>query len=81
MMPPNYGSLCAKGRYDLNFIKASDRLKTPLIRDHIDQPFREASSDEAISLVARKLTEIKQKYARDAFGCLSSSRVLTKKII
>ncbi len=72
--PPNYGSLCVKGRYGFEFYRSPDRLKSPLIRDHIDQPFREASWEEAIKLVAQKLMEIKQKYGPDAFGCLSSSR-------
>ncbi|KXK25344.1 MAG: formate dehydrogenase, subunit alpha [Candidatus Brocadia sinica] len=71
---PNYGSLCVKGRYGFEFYKSPDRLKSPLIRDRIDQPFRKASWDETISLVARKLMEIKQKYGPDSFGCLSSSR-------
>jgi formate dehydrogenase alpha subunit len=71
---PNYGSLCVKGRYGFEFYKSPDRLKSPLIRDSIDQPFREASWDNAINLVARKLMEIKQKYGPNAFGCLSSSR-------
>lgn len=71
---PNYGSLCVKGRYGFEFYKSPDRLKSPLVRDSIDQPFREAGWDEAINLVAGKLLEIKKKYGPDAFGCLSSSR-------
>lgn len=71
---PNYGSLCVKGRYGFEFYKSPDRLKSPLVRDSIDQPFREAGWDEAINLVARKLLEIKKNYGPDAFGCLSSSR-------
>ena len=71
---PNYGSLCVKGRYGFEFYKSPDRLRSPLVRDSIDQPFREASWDEAINLVTRKLLEIKKKYGPDAFGCLSSSR-------
>ena len=72
--PPNYGSLCVKGRYGFEFYKSLDRLKSPLIRDRIDLPFRETSWDEAIDLVAKKLMDIKQKYGPDSFGCLSSSR-------
>ncbi|BBO16266.1 formate dehydrogenase subunit alpha [Candidatus Brocadia pituitae] len=71
---PNYGSLCVKGRYGFEFYKSPDRLKSPLVRDSIDQPFREAGWDEAINLVAGKLLEIKKNYGPDAFGCLSSSR-------
>lgn len=72
--PPNYGSLCVKGRYGFEFYKNPDRLKSPLIRDHINQSFREATWEEAINLIAKRLMEIKQKYGSDAFGCLSSSR-------
>jgi len=71
---PNYGSLCVKGRYGFEFNKNKDRLRTPLVRDSLDEPFREASWEEAISLVAKKFLEIKQKYGPDAFGCLTSSR-------
>jgi len=71
---PNYGSLCVKGKYGFEFYRSKDRLKTPLVRSSINEPFREASWEEAISLVAKKFTEIKKKYGPDAFGCLSSSR-------
>lgn len=72
--PPNYGSLCVKGRYGFEFHKSPDRLRSPLVRDSLDQPFREASWEEAISLISRKLKGIKENYGPDAFGCLSSSR-------
>lgn len=72
--PPNYGSLCVKGRFGFDFHKHPDRLKTPLVRDSIDKPFREASWEEAISLIAKKFKQIKDKYGPDSFGCLSSSR-------
>lgn len=71
---PNYGSLCVKGRYGFEFYSSKDRLKTPLVRDNINEPFREASWEEAIGLVARRFSEIKKKYGPDSFGCLSSSR-------
>ncbi|MBZ0190119.1 MAG: formate dehydrogenase subunit alpha, partial [Candidatus Kuenenia stuttgartiensis] len=71
---PNYGSLCVKGRYGFEFYSSKDRLKTPLVRDNINEPFREASWEEAIGLVAKRFSEIKKKYGPDSFGCLSSSR-------
>lgn len=73
-LPPNYGSLCVKGRYGFEFYRSPDRLKSPLVRDHIDKPFREASWDEAISMIASKFGEIRQRYGHEAFGCLSSAR-------
>lgn len=71
---PNYGSLCVKGRYGFEFYSSKDRLKTPLVRDNINEPFREAGWEEAISLVAKRFSEIKKKHGPDSFGCLSSSR-------
>ncbi|MBI2559879.1 MAG: formate dehydrogenase subunit alpha [Planctomycetes bacterium] len=72
--PPNYGSLCVKGRFGFDFYKHPDRLKSPLVRDSIDKPFRKASWEEALSLIAKKFKQIKDGYGPDAFGCLSSSR-------
>ncbi len=65
---PNYGSLCVKGRYGFEFYSSKDRLKTPLVRDNINEPFREASWEEAIGLVAKRFSEIKKKYGPDSFG-------------
>jgi predicted molibdopterin-dependent oxidoreductase YjgC len=70
---PNYGSLCVKGRFGFDFIHSSDRLKTPLIKEK--GTFREASWDEALELVARKLGAIKAEHGADAIGFLSSARI------
>lgn len=69
---PNYGSLCVKGRYGFNFINSEDRLKTPLIKEN--GKFREASWDEALSLVAEKLGTIKDQHGSDSIGFLASAR-------
>ena len=70
---PNFGSLCVKGRFGFDFIHSADRLKTPLIKDN--GTFREASWDEALDLVARKLGEIKAEHGADAIGFLTSARI------
>jgi len=70
---PNYGSLCVKGRFGTDFINDPDRLKTPLIRENGN--FREASWDEALDLVAKKLTRIKAETGPDSIMVLSSARV------
>jgi formate dehydrogenase (NADP+) alpha subunit len=69
---PNFGSLCVKGRFGYDFITDSKRLTTPLIREN--GTFREASWDEALSLVAGKLSEIKQKHGPDSIGVFSSAK-------
>ena len=70
---PNYGSLCVKGRFGYDFINHTDRLKTPLIRENGE--LREASWDEALDLVAEKLTGIKKGSGPDSIMVLSSARI------
>jgi formate dehydrogenase (NADP+) alpha subunit len=68
--PVSRGQLCVKGRFgSFEFVGHPDRLTTPLIRT--GDGFREASWEEAVSLVARELT----KYRGAAFGGLASAKV------
>jgi len=71
--PPNYGSLCVKGRFGFHFINAPERLTTPLIKK--DGQLVPASWDEALTLVAQKLTDIKTAHGSDAIGVLTSARI------
>jgi len=70
--PVNRGSLCAKGRFGLDFVGAPDRLTTPLVRR--DGSLEEASWDEALELVARRFREIKAAHGPDALAGLSSAK-------
>ncbi len=70
---PNNGSLCVKGRYGFDFIGSNERLTTPLIKENGE--FKEASWDEALNLVAEKLTSIKEKNGSDSIGVLASARM------
>lgn len=70
---PNFGSLCVKGRFGFNFIHSPERLTRPMIKENGE--FREANWDEAISLVAEKLTGIKAQNGADSIGVLTSARV------
>ncbi len=70
---PNLGSLCVKGRFGFDFIHSNDRLKTPLIKEN--GRLREASWDEALDLVARKLGDIKAEHGPDSIGMLTSARI------
>jgi predicted molibdopterin-dependent oxidoreductase YjgC len=70
---PNFGSLCVKGRFGFDFIHAPERLTTPLIKENGE--FREADWDEALALVADRLSGIKEKYGADSIGLLTSARV------
>ena len=70
---PNFGSLCVKGRFGFDFIAAPERLTTPLIKEN--GSFRKASWEEAVGLVARRLTEIKTAHGPDSIGVLTSARI------
>ena len=74
----NKTDLCVKGRLAFDFVNHPDRLTTPLIKDpggRLAFPgFREASWDEALGLVADRLTAIKEQYGPDAIMGISSSR-------
>jgi len=66
------GRLCIKGWNVTGFVDSPDRLKTPLIRRG-DQ-FIEASWDEALALIADKLSAIKRESGPDSIALLSSAK-------
>jgi predicted molibdopterin-dependent oxidoreductase YjgC len=70
--PSSKGEACIKGREGWRHLYSEKRLTTPLIRK--DGELVPASWDEALDLVASKMTEIKGEYGDDAFGMFSSSR-------
>ncbi len=71
--PPNYGSLCVKGRFGFGFINSPERLTSPMIKENGE--FRKAEWDEALDLVARRLTEAKDSHGPDSLGVLTSARI------
>src|SRR3984957_16039944 len=70
--PTNGISTCIKGKFGWGHINSEDRLTTPLIREN--GTFRQASWDEALQLIARRLSEIKAAHGPDAIGLISSSK-------
>src|SRR3977135_3240613 len=70
--PANGISTCVKGKFGWGHINSDDRLTTPLIRE--GDKFRQASWDEALSLVAKRFTEIKAKTGADSLAFISSSK-------
>ncbi len=70
--PVSKGSLCVKGWNAYEFINKLDRLKQPLIKSN--GGFKEVSWDRALETASKRLLEIKEKYAPDALGFLSSAK-------
>lgn len=70
----NHGHSCVKGRFAFGYATHKDRLTTPMIRNNINEPWQEASWEEAIQFAADKLKGIQQKYGRNSIGGITSSR-------
>ncbi len=70
----NDGNLCYKGRYGQLFVSDPARITTPLIRDKSSGELKKATWDEAISLVADRLGDIKKKYGGNSIAGISSAR-------
>jgi formate dehydrogenase major subunit len=70
----NRGHSCVKGRFAWGYANHKDRITTPLVRDSIDQPWREVSWEEALSFASTKISAIKAKHGARALGGITSSR-------
>jgi predicted molibdopterin-dependent oxidoreductase YjgC len=70
--PSSKGEACIKGREGWRHLYSDRRLTRPLVRK--DGELVPASWDEALDLVASKMSEIKAKHGPAAFGLFSSSR-------
>jgi predicted molibdopterin-dependent oxidoreductase YjgC len=73
--PVSQGKLCIKGYRMHEHVHHPDRLTKPLIRDQKKGSLREASWDEALDLVAKRLEGIKDEHGPRALGFFSSAKV------
>ncbi len=70
----NHGHSCVKGRFAFGYATHKDRIKSPMIRNAINEPWQEVSWEEAYAFAADKLKGIQAKYGRDSVGGITSSR-------
>jgi formate dehydrogenase major subunit len=70
----NRGHSCVKGRFAWGYTHHKERILHPMIRESIDQPWREVSWDEAIGRVASEFRRLQEKHGRLAIGGITSSR-------
>ena len=67
--PANHGQACVKGHFGIpDFVHSPDRLTKPLIKQ--DNGFKEASWEEALTLVAEKL----KQYQPDEVAFIASAK-------
>jgi formate dehydrogenase major subunit len=70
----NHGHSCVKGRFAWGYATHPDRIRSPMIRASIAEPWREVSWDEAIGHAASELRRIQEKYGKGSVGGITSSR-------
>lgn len=76
----NHGHSCVKGRFAFDYYQHPDRVRTPLIRRSIDEPWQAVGWDEAIGYAAGEFRRIQAQYGRKAVGAVSSSRCTNEEI-
>ena len=76
----NRGHSCVKGRFAWGYANHQDRITSPMIRDSIDQPWREVGWDEALAFTARRLNAIKAAHGPRALGGITSSRCTNEEV-
>jgi formate dehydrogenase major subunit len=70
----NHGHSCVKGRFAWGYATHPDRIKHPMIRAKITDPWRVVSWDEAIGHAASEFRRIQEKHGRGSIGGITSSR-------
>lgn len=76
----NEGHSCVKGRFAWGYTAHPDRIIRPLIRERIDEPWREVSWDEAIEAAAARLKAVQERFGRKAIGGVTSSRCTNEEV-
>lgn len=70
----NEGHACIKGRFAFGYATHKDRITKPMIRESIEEPWREVSWEEALQYTAGRFRAIQDKYGVDSIGGITSSR-------
>jgi formate dehydrogenase major subunit len=76
----NEGHSCVKGRFAYGYATHEERVTKPMMRERIEDPWREVSWEEAIGYAAREFKRIQAEYGRDAVGAISSSRCTNEEV-
>ena len=76
----NEGHSCVKGRFAWGYATHRDRVTTPMVRDSINDDWREVSWDEAIGFAAERLQAIQAEYGVNSVGAITSSRCTNEEI-
>ena len=72
--PVNNGHSCVKGRFASAYVNHKERLMTPMIRESINDEFREATWEETYAFIVERWKRILDESGPDAIGTITSSR-------
>ncbi len=70
----NHGHSCVKGRFAIDYASHPDRITTPLIREHISDPWKAVGWDQAIAYAASEFKRLQSQYGKFSIGGIASSR-------
>ncbi len=76
----NAGHSCVKGRFAWGYASHPDRVTRPMIRDSINDDWREVDWQEAIAFTADRFKAIQAEYGVDALGGITSSRCTNEEV-
>lgn len=76
----NHGHSCVKGRFAWGYAIHADRVKSPMIRKSIRDPWQEVSWEEAVAYAASEFKRIQAQYGRGAIGGITSSRCTNEEV-
>ncbi len=75
--PSSQGMVCVKGATVTESI-GRDRLLHPMMRESLDQPFRQVSWDEAFTQIVDRIQTVKATYGADAICMYGSGQFATE---
>ncbi len=70
----NRGHSCVKGRFAWGYATHRERITKPMIRESINEPWREVTWEQAFERAASEIHRIQAKYGRTSVGGITSSR-------
>ncbi|MBE9167784.1 nitrate reductase [Pleurocapsales cyanobacterium LEGE 06147] len=75
--PSSKGKICVKGGTIAESLD-KDRLKYPMLRDSLDEPFRRVSWDEALNLIVERIQQVRLNRGPEAICMYGSGQFQTE---
>ena len=77
--PPDSLSLCVRGHYGQDALSTAERLSEPLVRQETGN-LREASWEEAIGEVTRRLNEVIEQFGPESVGIIVGAQCSNEEV-